>query len=225
MLIVPGLHAADLTRSGRAYLVEGPMECVLIDTGAPDGSLGVGHLIEQSKRRPHEVRMILLTHAHAGHAGNAAALRVVTGARLAASEETARLLRSPGEATGVARGLVGLARRPPPWPTEPVRIDDVLQPGQVLDLAGGIEVVAAPGHAPGSLAFHCYGPNALMVGDAARIARTGALVAPPSRTCADATQARATADHLAAIAAHVVAPGHGLPSVDGRLPSRRFHGG
>jgi glyoxylase-like metal-dependent hydrolase (beta-lactamase superfamily II) len=221
MLVIHGLHASEATRGGRAYLVAGAMECVVVDTGAPDGALGVGHMVEGARRPLHEVRLILLTHAHAGHAGNAAALRQLTGARLAASEETARLLRTPGSLN--RRG--GLLRRTAPWPPEPITVDEVLTPGQVLDLAGGIEVLDAPGHTPGSLAFHCYGPGALMVGDAAQVdRRSGRLLPPPSRHTADADRARMTAERLAAIPARVVCPGHGLPTVDGRRPARVLHG-
>jgi glyoxylase-like metal-dependent hydrolase (beta-lactamase superfamily II) len=221
MLVIQGLHASEATRGGRAYLVVGSMECVVVDTGAPDGALGVSHMLDAAKRPPHEVGLILLTHAHPGHAGNAAALRELTGARLAASAETARQLGTPGAAT--PRRV--LLDRPRPWPEQPVEVDEILQVGQVLDLAGGIEVLDAAGHAPGSLAFHCYGPGALLVGDAGRVERRGGrLVAPPARRCADATAARATLERLAAVSARVVGPGHGLPTVDGRFPSRVLHG-
>jgi len=216
MLVIRGLHASETTHGGRAYLVEGSAECVLIDTGAPDGALGVAHLLGAAHRAPHEVTLILLTHAHAGHAGNVQAVRRLTGARVAASAETAALLR---EAGGVApRG--GLLARRQAWPPEPIRVDDVIEPGQVLDAGGGIEVLAAPGHAPGALAFHCYGPGALVFGDAARLTRAGGVAPPPPRRCSDAAEARATAERLTAVGARVLAPGHGLPTVDGRRPAR-----
>jgi glyoxylase-like metal-dependent hydrolase (beta-lactamase superfamily II) len=219
MLVIHGLHASETTLGGRAYLVEGAMECAMVDTGRPDGGLGAGHLVTISRRPLHEVRLILLTHAHPGHAGNAAALRLLTGARLAASEETARMLRTVGSVASGARLPFG--RRGKPWPPEPIRVEEVLTPGQVLDIAGGIEVFDAPGHLPGALAFHCYGPNALCVGDAARVERRGGRLAPPPlRQCADPAAARATATRLAEIGARVLAPGHGLPSVDGQVPSR-----
>jgi glyoxylase-like metal-dependent hydrolase (beta-lactamase superfamily II) len=219
MEVISGLHAADSTNGGRAYLVEGPMECVLVDTGAPDGTLGVGQLVISARRQLHEVRLILLTHAHRGHAGNAAQVRQLTGARLAASEETARLLRTPGAASSCGR----LPFRRHLWPPEPIRVDEVLEPGRLIDLAGGIEVVDAPGHAPGALAFHCYGPNALLVGDAASVRRrTAGLSPPPARSCADAEQARRTVERLQQIGARVIGPGHGWPSVDGKLPARQW---
>src|SRR3979411_999400 len=96
MLVIHGLHASEATRGARAYLVAGAMECVVGDPGGAHGALGGGHSGAAAPRPLDAVRLILLTHAHAGHAGNAAALRQLTGARLAASEETARLLRTPG---------------------------------------------------------------------------------------------------------------------------------
>jgi hydroxyacylglutathione hydrolase len=197
------------------------MECVLIDTGGPDGGLGGAQLVAAAKRPLHEVRMILLTHAHAGHAGNAAALRDLTGARVAASAETARLLSTPGGASTRRRSPLG--RGAVPWPPRPIPVDEILTPGQVIELAGGIEVLDAPGHAGGALAFHCLGPGALMVGDAASIERGGALGHPPARRCADPSAARATAERLAAIGARVVCPGHGVPTVGGRRPARVLH--
>jgi len=221
MLVINGLHASDATSGGRAYLLEGPMECVLIDTGAPDGTLGVGQLIGAAGRQPHEVRLILLTHAHRGHAGNAAELRRLTGARLAASADTARLLRTAGGAEADGRSLLG--RRRLPWPTEPIRVDEILEPGQVLQLAGGIEVLDAPGHVPGALAFHCYGPNALITGDAASVERrTGRMVAPARRYCAHPATAAETVRRLAGVGARVIAPGHGRATVDGKLPVRQW---
>lgn len=220
MLVIQGLHASESTSGGRAYLLEAAMECVLIDTGAPDGTLGVGHLLDQAKRQPHEVRLILLTHAHRGHAGNAAELRRLTGARLAASAEAARLLQEPGGATP-GGGLP--FRRRQPWPPEPIRVDDILEPGQVLQVAGGIEVLDAPGHAPGALAFHCYGPNALVTGDAVAVQRrTGRLLPPARKHCDHAATAAQTAQRLAGMGVRVIAPGHGWPTVDGRLPGRRW---
>lgn len=218
MLVIRGLHASETTHGGRAFLVEGAAECVLVDTGGPDGALGVAHLLAAARRQPHEVALILLTHAHPGHAGNAQELRRLTGARLAASEDTAALLRAAGGVRAARRSMLG--RRHPAWPPEPIRVDEVIAPGQVLDAAGGVEVVAAPGHAPGALAFHCYGPTALCLGDAGRVDRAGRLRPPPARHCADAAEARATAERLAALGIRVLAPGHGLPVVDGRRPAR-----
>jgi glyoxylase-like metal-dependent hydrolase (beta-lactamase superfamily II) len=216
MQVVPGFHVGERTRGGRVYLLVDGGGCVLIDTGAADGSLGAGQLLEAAGRRPQEVRLILLTHAHAGHAGNAEALRGLTGAPVAASEAAARALAHPAEPRrgGLAR-LLGRSE-----PPQPVRVERVLEPGEVIDLAGGITVVGSWGHAPGHLSFHLHGPDALCLGDAASVGRSG-LQPPPVRPCADLVAAAMSLRRLAAVEARVLAPGHGRPSVDGQLPVRR----
>lgn len=216
MQVVPGLHVGERTRGGRVYLLADGAACVLVDTGATDGSLGAGGLIEEAGRRPDEVRLIVLTHAHPGHSGNAEALRRLTGAPLAASEAVAReLAHPPAPPRSRLRALIGGAE-----PPEPVQVDRILEPGEVVDLAGGIAVLGTWGHAPGHLSFHLLGPDALCLGDAASVGRSG-LEAPPVRPCADLLAAAQSLRRLAAVGARVLAPGHGRPSVDGVLPVRR----
>ena len=218
MELLPGLRLAEMTVGGRAYLLSDGLTSVLVDTGAPDGTLGAGQCIESAGRKPHEVRLILLTHGHRCHAGNVAGLRLLTGATVAASAETARLLAEPAPP---AHGLGRLLGGGPRWPEEPVRVDRILEPGELIDLAGGIEVLEAPGHAPGNLAFRLHGPDALCSGDALGVDRRGRPVPPPRRACSDAARSRATATGLAAMHVRVLAPGHGWPLVDGRLPVKR----
>ena len=212
MLVVPGFHMGEMTRGGRVYLLVDGATCVLVDTGAPDGTLGAGQLIESARRRPHEVRLVLLTHAHPGHAGNIEGLRRLTGAPVAAGAEAAAALGSP------APGRRRLLRRG--GETMPAqRVDRIVEPGERIDLGGGIEVHDAPGHGAGSLAFHLVGPDVLCLGDAARLGAAG-LEAPPRRRCADPDAADRTVRHLAGVGARVLAPGHGLPTVEGLLPRR-----
>jgi glyoxylase-like metal-dependent hydrolase (beta-lactamase superfamily II) len=210
--VVPGLYMGDCTQRGRAWLLAEGVTCVLFDTGAPDGTLGVGELIQSAGRRPHEIRLILLTHHHRGHAGNAADLRDLTGAQLAASAETVAALAEPPP-----------PRRRFPWllreaPMRPAHADRVLEPGEVLDIAGGIEVIDAPGHAPGALAFHLRRPDALVCGDALRVSRSG-IGPPPSRRCHDPGLAARTAEELLERSARVIAPGHGYAAVGGAVPA------
>jgi glyoxylase-like metal-dependent hydrolase (beta-lactamase superfamily II) len=215
--VVPGFHVGERTRGGRVYLLADAATCVLVDTGAADGALGAGQLIEAAGRRAHEVRLILLTHAHPGHAGNAAELRRLTGAPLAASEATARALAHPDRPPrrGPLGRLLGGSE-----PAEPVRVDRLLEAGEEIGLAGGITVVGSWGHAPGHLSFHLHGPDALCLGDAASVGRAG-LGPPPLRPCADLVAAAVSLRRLGAVGARVLAPGHGRPSVDGRLPVGR----
>jgi len=160
------------------------------------------------------VRLILLTHGHRGHAGNAEALRRLTGAPVGASEAVARELAHPEpRRTGVAARLLG-AEAP-----EPVRVERIVEAGETIDLGGGIAAIGTWGHAPGHLSYHLLGPDCLCLGDAASVGRQG-IGPPPVQRCADLMAAAASLKRLQAVSARVLAPGHGHPSVDGRLPTR-----
>jgi glyoxylase-like metal-dependent hydrolase (beta-lactamase superfamily II) len=69
---------------------------------------------------------------------------------------------------GRAGGRSGLAIR-----GEAVGAPPVLADGDEIDLGGGVSAVAvaAPGHTPGSVAFHLPGPRVLFTGDT--VARHG----------------------------------------------------
>lgn len=53
---------------------------------------------------------------------------------------------------------------------EPVDIDGFLHDGDRLDVCGGIEVVATPGHLPGHLSFYLKGHKTMIAGDALVVA-------------------------------------------------------
>jgi glyoxylase-like metal-dependent hydrolase (beta-lactamase superfamily II) len=59
------------------------------------------------------------------------------------------------------------------------RIDEVLSDGDELHVMGGLRVVHAPGHTPGSVSFHFPARGILIVGDAIQH-KFGRLL-PPSR--------------------------------------------
>ncbi|WP_258223202.1 MBL fold metallo-hydrolase, partial [Stenotrophomonas sp. HMWF023] len=82
----------DLT----ALLVQTPQGAVLLDGGMPQMA---DHLLRNMKARgvaPHDLRLILLSHAHADHAGPVAALKRGTGAQIVANAESAVLLARGG---------------------------------------------------------------------------------------------------------------------------------
>src|SRR5215203_3265711 len=49
---------------------------------------------------------------------------------------------------------------------EPVRVDEHLEDGDRLDLAGGTRVIFTPGHTPGHLSLYLERPKILVAGDA-----------------------------------------------------------
>lgn len=53
---------------------------------------------------------------------------------------------------------------------EPVEVDDILEDGDVLDVCGGIEVVATPGHLPGHISMYIRQLKTMVAGDALVVA-------------------------------------------------------
>lgn len=146
---VPPLRIADNTwqigTAGlTALLVRTPAGAVLLDGGLPQAApmllarmraLGIGD---------GELKWILLSHAHADHAGAAAAVARATGARIAANAETAALLARGGSDDIHFGDFVFPA----------AHAARLLQDGEAVEL-GGVRFTTRfmPGHTPGSSAW------------------------------------------------------------------------
>lgn len=161
-----------------AFLVLGERP-VLVDAGSPREE---GRILRQLAAwgvAPRDVALIVLTHAHADHAGAAAALRRATGAPIALhpdEAQTARDGRMPRLRPVRARHhlLWPLVNRP----FEPFEADLTLGAAQRLDAHGlAASVLETPGHSPGSVSLLLDGGGAL-AGDLLIGGYAGGLVAP-----------------------------------------------
>src|SRR3954447_6453471 len=149
----------QITRLGmvNAYLVEEDDGLTLIDTTIPR-SAGVLRAAAAKLGRP--IVRIALTHAHVDHIGSLDALAgALPGVEVLISTRDARLLRKdktmdPGEPDDKLRGGYPGAK------TAPTR---TFEAGERV---GSLEVVAAPGHTPGHVAFLDTRDGTLLCGDA-----------------------------------------------------------
>jgi metallo-beta-lactamase class B len=94
---------------------------------------------------PQDLRLILLSHAHADHAGPVAELKRRSGAHVVANAESAVLLaRGGSDDLHFGDGIT--------YP--PANADRIVMDGEVVEV-GGIEFTAhfMPGHTPGSTAW------------------------------------------------------------------------
>jgi glyoxylase-like metal-dependent hydrolase (beta-lactamase superfamily II) len=153
---------------------------------------------------------IALTHAHGDHIGSLDALAAaLPGVEVLISERDERLLRKdtsldPGEPQRKPRGSL------PGAETRPTR---TLTAGEMV---GSLEVVAAPGHTPGHVAYLDRRDGTLFCGDAfttlGGVATTD-KVRPPFPLASMATWDPATelesARALSALQPNRLAPGHG----------------
>ncbi len=211
--VVPGVWRVEVGPLTNAYVIaddgHGDREgLTLVDAGGRDGGPRLVRSIRLLGLDPRAVGRVLVTHWHADHAGSAARFAASSAASTvhALSPDVDVLRRGTrprgGEAGPLAR-LAGRGRRLPPTAPEAVELVD----GQDLDVAGGLAVVAAPGHTHGHAAFLLRRPGVLFCGDALR---TVPRLAAPSRYLhADPSSAAATLRRLADLAPRVLAPGHG----------------
>jgi len=156
-----GDHLFQLTRLrvSNVYLVEEDDGLTVVDTSVL-GSAGAIRSAADEIGKP--IRRIAITHAHSDHYGSLDALhKAVPDAEVLVSARDAKLLngdrsKQPGEPDGLLFPGVFL----PPARTKPTR---TIAEG---DRVGSLEVVAAPGHTPGQLAFLDTRDRSLICGDA-----------------------------------------------------------
>ena len=156
-----GDHLVALTRLklSNVYLVREDDGLTLIDTSIAGSARGI---LAAAKELGQPIRRIAITHAHGDHFGSLDALhKSLPDAEVLASARDARLLRNDrGSEPGEPEGRLFPPLFLPPAKTRPTR---TIAEG---DRVGSLEVVSAPGHTPGQLAFLDTRDRTLICGDA-----------------------------------------------------------
>lgn len=140
-----------------SYLVREDDGFTLIDTGIPGGA---AKILAAAKQYGAPIRRIALTHAHLDHVGSLDALREqLPDIEIAVPTREARFLRGEmnldlDEVQAPLRGSWKVCT------TTPTRL---LNTG---DRIGSLEVIAAPGHTPGHIAYFDHRDGTLIAGDA-----------------------------------------------------------
>jgi glyoxylase-like metal-dependent hydrolase (beta-lactamase superfamily II) len=140
-----------------AYLVREEDGFTLVDTMLPGSTKSI---LAAAREAGTPIVRIALTHAHGDHIGSLDALAdALPGVEVLISSRDARLLAKdrsmdPGEPEVKLRGGYPGAK------TAPTR---TFEPG---DRVGSLEVIAAPGHTPGHVAFFDTRDGTLLCGDA-----------------------------------------------------------
>jgi len=213
--IAAGVYLISAGRTN-SYLLVGD-DLTLVDTGLPGEEASVIAGIEKIGRKPNELNHILITHAHMDHMGSLAALKKVSGAQIVASSKEVDYIGGVKKTWTMGReGLGGKLFKGVlylletfSFNYEPVPVDVPCQGGEVIDCFGGIQVIASPGHSPGSLSYYQHERKLLFTGDA--LSGAPQLQLPPRLGCADYREALTSVGKLAELDVAICLFGHGSP--------------
>ena len=225
--VAAGVHRLA-SRYESWYVLEERGRLTVLDAGLPGQWDDFCAALTQMGRTTDDIDVVLITHHHPDHAGNAERLRSA-GARVLAHPADMPYLR--GEKHVSKRATLPYLRHR--WyrrymvhllanrvtRTAPIARLDELADGEVLDVPGSPRVIHAPGHTAGSCALFLEDRSFLFSGDAlvtldATRGETGPQIIRGPVT-EDADRALESLDLLAATNASTVLPGHGEPWTDG----------
>jgi glyoxylase-like metal-dependent hydrolase (beta-lactamase superfamily II) len=157
-----------------------------------------------------DLRRIIFTHQDLDHVGSGAALVRQSGARVLAHAADAPYIE--GELRPLKVTPEMLERRPQMREVlqrlEPVGVDELLEDGGRLDLAGGLRVIFTPGHTPGHLSLYLERSKVLVAGDALT-AEGGSLNGPNPSMTLDVGEAARSLRRLAELDVQTVVCYHG----------------
>src|SRR5215203_3022567 len=120
----------------------------MVDAGLPDQTEAIGAALVESGIGVRDLGRIIFTHQDLDHVGSGAALVRQSGARVLAHPADAPYIE--GELKPLKPTPEMLEQRPQMREVlerlEPVRVDEQVEDGTRLNLAGGTKVISTPGH-------------------------------------------------------------------------------
>ena len=207
-------------------LAEGD-EVTLVDAAWRRDLRLVADSLETIGRRPEDVAVILLTHAHRDHIGTAAEFHRRYGTSVRSHVDEAPHARGEVVEEISKRALLARLWRPPVmlfvanimWHggNKVARVPNVetFDEGAPLDVPGRPLPVATPGHTSGHCSFQIPDRGVVIAGDAFvtfDVLRRRAMLGPmPPAFDHDPSQSVESLRRLAKLDAQVVLPGHGPP--------------
>jgi glyoxylase-like metal-dependent hydrolase (beta-lactamase superfamily II) len=223
MLALP-IQRGDQTAYFNLSLILDPTQGpTLVDTGLPGQFDAIAAALAEAGVRVADLKRIILTHQDIDHVGSLHDLVQAGGARVLAhavetpyidGSEPARFARPEAlaqrpELRAVAEGF------------QYTPVDEQLQDGARLDLAGGVRVIATPGHTPGHMCLYHERTRTLIAGDALT-SSDGQLMGPNEGATPDMHTAGQSVQKLAQLDVRSIVCYHGgLVAMDANAQLQR----
>jgi len=194
-----------------SVILDAEKGATLVDTGVPGQAELILEKLAAEGISPGDVKRILITHQDIDHIGSLKALKEATGATVLALdveipyiEGTLRSIKAPTperleQNPGLKAMLDALER---------CSVDVALTDGEVLDLAGGVTVMATPGHTLGHISLYLNRSRTLITGDALT-SSDGTLGGPMEMATPDMVAAKESVRKLADLDVEQIVAYHG----------------
>lgn len=179
----------------------------IIDAGMPGAASRILQLVQDLGRSPQDVRHILITHADTDHVGGLKPLADATGATVYASAEASQYMMrrcSPPHLRLPFRAFAAVINF---FSRRAVPVGHQVSDGELLAIAGGIQVIRTPGHTPDHVSYYWEREKVLFAGDLLNN-RSGLKLTPKPITW-DKEAARQSARKVLALEPVVIGTGHG----------------
>lgn len=217
--IVPDVYLIEGLRGAHVYLLVSTEGLTLVDGAVAGEADQIVAQLEEGGHALSDLQAIVLTHCHGDHTGSVAELVRRSGARVLAHRDEVPYVEQsePLPYTSLGRKLLSwlydrIAR------TEPCTVDRGLQDGDVLEALGGLQVIHAPGHTPGSIVLYQPKRRLVFCGDVifhgVPLSRGGEVQAPPRIVSVDTAQAATSARKVAGLPVETACFGHGEPILE-----------
>ncbi len=214
--IIPGVYTFTGLMAGRSYAIEDSDGVTLIDTSIPPAGPRILKQLAAAGHPPSDVRRILITHAHPDHVGGLPALKQATGADVYASllertviQDGAPIPRSEKSKSGLIGAFMSMNAKPMHVP-----VDHLIADGErLMDVMGGLQALATPGHAPGHMAFWQPERGIAFIGDTI-FNLNNRLRLPYQIITVDMDENLRSIAKVVALEPKVVCFGHGPPLTD-----------
>ncbi|WP_263862376.1 MBL fold metallo-hydrolase [Deinococcus detaillensis] len=195
----------------------------MVDAGVPGMEDAINAELAAHGLSLQDIKQVIVTHHDLDHIGSLPAIIAASGAQIWAlereipmiegdewpqkrpkPEQVEQMMADPT----VPQPRKEMIRRMSALPPVQVKVNRALRDGEVLPLAGGVRVVATPGHTFGHASLYLERSKTLITGDAL-VSEQGQLGAPRAQVTPDMTAASESVSKMAALDVNTIVTYHG----------------